>query len=193
MKKLGFLLIFCLFLTGCGTNIPMGTAQGLEWNDDWVSVGGIVGVDTPAGLDERENNDTLSMNGMYYATWSAGEPEAFVNEDGNDAEIYDAQIYLLLAGFKDVAETQGTAAAWIDLASERYDVESTKKEAYNGQEFTVMTYRFNSDTNPYSYGASAFGVYRNYAISVELSCREGFAGDAESVLAEFLENCHYSA
>ena len=194
MKKfVPVLLVLCLCLTGCGEHIPVQAADGASWDDDWVTVGGIVGVDTPAGLDSRENNDALSANGMYFASWSSGEAESYVNEDGEGAVLYDAQLYLLLAGSKSAGEAEQNAAEWLEMASGRYHIETTSAETYNGQEFTVITYAFSSETNPYERGASAFGVYGNYAVSAELSCRETFDGDAETILTDFLENCHYAA
>ena len=79
------------------------------------------------------------------------------------------------------------------MADERYAVDQTLSRTCGGQDFTVLTYTFDSDTNPYAEGVSAFGVYRNYAVSVELSCREGFAGSPLEILTDFLEHCHYSA
>lgn len=182
-----------LSLTGCGQNIPAAAADGAKWDDGWVNVGGIVGVDTPAGLDSRENDDTLGMNGMYYATWSSGDAEPYTNADGDEAELYDAQVYLLLAGYDEAGKAEDSASEWLDMAAQQYTVEDTATETYNGQEFTVITYTFSSDTNPYQRGASAFGVYRNYALSVELSCRDAFGGNAKEVLTDFLEHCHYAA
>ena len=183
--------ILCLSLAGCGQNIPTQTADGAEWNESWVNVGGILGVDTPAGLDHREYH--VSMNGMSYATWSIGEAEPYVNEDGKDVDLYDAQLYLLLADYKTDREAEECAAEWLEMASGQYTIEDTFTAAYNGQEFTVITYTFASDTNPFARGASAFGVYRNCAVSAEMSCRDTFDGDAQAVLADFLENCHYAA
>jgi len=185
--------VLCLSLAGCGQNIPVMAADGAKWDDSWVSVGGILGVDTPEGLDSRENNDTLGVNGMYYATWSSGEAEPYVNEDGENTDLYDAQLYLLLAGYKEAGKAEDSAVEWLDMASKQYNVENTFTATYNGQDFTVITYTFDSETNPYARGASAFGVYRNYAISAELSCRDRFVGDEQAILADFLENCHYAA
>ena len=193
MKKfLPVLLVLCLCLTGCGEHIPVQAADGASWNDDWVTVGGIIGVDTPAGVDHRAYNDTLGIKGMYYATWSIGEEVPFVTADGEEAVIYDAQFYLLLAGYDAAEKAEDALAEWLSLASSEYAIEETAEETYNGQPFTVITYTFSSETNPYQRGASAFGIYRNYAISVELSCMEGFDGDARTVLASFLEHCHYA-
>ena len=196
MKRWGaFLLagILSLGLTGCGTALPPEKAvDGLDWDKSWVTVGEIIGVDTPDGIDPRENNDALSANGMYYATWSIGEGEPYTNEEGEEAQVYGAQIYLLLGGYKSAEEAGNTLNQWKDMATLQYAVDQTRPETHNGQDFTVITYSFGSDTNPYARGASAFGVYRNYAVSVELTCRQDFEGDAAQLLAQFLDSCHYA-
>ena len=193
MKKslLALLLAACVCLAGCQP-IPVTAADGASWSDEWVTIGGIVGVDTPAGIDYRENNDALSIRGMYYAAWSIGEAEPYTNEDGDEAQLYDAQIYFLLAGYDAAEKAEASAAEWQSMARERYTVDQTLPAVCNGQDFTVLTYSFDSETNPYANGASAFGVYRNYAVSVELSCREDFAGSPLEILTDFLEHCHYS-
>ena len=196
MKKGIALLLagaLCLCLAGCGTVLlPEKAADGLDWDKNWVTVGEIVGVDTPDGMDHRENNDALAANGMYYATWSIGGGSAYTNEDGDEAQVYDAQIYLLLGGYKSVEEAENTLTQWKDMAGLQYVVDQTGPETHNGQDFTVIAYSFDSETNPYARGASAFGVYRNYAISVELTCLEGYDGDAAQLLSRFLDNCHYA-
>ena len=197
MKKIAaFLLIgvLCLGLASCAAPAaPKAAADGSPWDEGWVTVGGVMGVDTPEGIDPRENNEALAANGMYYATWSIGEGELYTNEDGEDAELYDAQVYLLLSGHKSAQNAEDTLNQWIDMAQRQYAVGQTAEESHNGQEFTIITYSFDSETNPYVRGASAFGIYRNYAISVELTCRQGFDGDAAQLLARFLDNCHYAA
>lgn len=194
-RRMGFLICLasCLCLAGCTASLPDRAADGTAWSDDWVTVGGIIGVDTPDGLTPRENNEALAANGMYYATWSVGEAEDYINADGDSAQLYDAQLYLLLAGYTDQDKAVDSAAEWLDLADDHYEVNSTETQTYGGQEFTVITYTFQSDTNPYARGASAFCVYRNYALSVELSCRDSFDGDPLETLSDFLERCHYAA
>lgn len=193
MKKslLVLLLAVCICLAGCA-QVPTAAADGAVWSDDWITVGGIVGVDTPAGISPRENSDALAVNGMYYATWSIGESEPYTNEDGDEAQLYDAQIYLLLAGYNAAEKAEESAAQWQAMANDRYAVDQAQSAVCNGQDFSVLTYIFDSETNPYARGASAFGVYGNYAVSVELSCRETFNGDPLEVLTDFLEHCHYS-
>ena len=185
--------LLCLGLAGCGTVLPPEqAADGNDWDERWVTVGGVIGVDTPDGMDQRENNEALSANGMYYATWSIGEGSPYTNADGEDAQVYDAQVYLLLGGYNSEKLAEDTMTQWMDMAALQYNVDETAAQTHNGQEFTAITYTFDSAENPYARGASAFGTYRNFAISVELTCREDFDGDAAQLLGEFLDNCHYA-
>ena len=196
MKKTAIALIsglLCLCLCGCGTVLlPEKAADGLDWNRSWVTVGGIVGVDTPDGMEARENNEALAAQGMSYATWSIGEAVPYTNADGEEAQLYDAQIFLLLSGSKSVEQAEDTLAQWQEMARQQYAIDGTVAETHNGQAFTVITYTFGSETNPYARGASAYGVYRNYAVSVELVCQHYFDGDAAQLLARFLDSCHYA-
>ncbi len=194
MKKPVILfLAAALGLTGCTSGQPPErAADGSSWEEGWVTVGGVVGVDTPEGMDSRENNEALAANGMYYATWSMGEAEPYINEDGEEAELYDAQIYLLLGRYRSAKEAENTLTQWKDMASLNYAIESTVQEVHNGVDFTVITYTFESETNPYARGASAFGVYGSCAVSVEFACQEGFGEDAAQLLTRFLDHCHYA-
>ena len=194
-KRMAFLLagFMCLGLTGCGTPLPPEkAADGSDWDKSWVTVGNLVGVDAPDGMDARENNEALSAQGMYYATWSIGEGEPYTNEDGDEAQLYDAQVYLLIGGSKSGEEAEHMLAQWKSMAEAQYAVDACADETHNGQEFTIITYTFDSGINPYARGVSAYGVYRNFAISVELACREDFNGDAARLLGQFLDGCHYA-
>lgn len=194
MKRLLVLcLCMTLFLSGCVRAGPPKAVDGTAWNEDWVTLGNALGVDTPEGLTAQESSDALSAKGMYYATWSIGEAEPHINEDGEDAQLYDAQVYLLAAGYDSTQKAEEAAEEWLAMANEQYAVEETKAETYNGQEFIVITYTYTSESNPYSRGASAFGTYGNYAVSAELSCQEGFEDGALETLENFLDHCHYAA
>lgn len=187
------LLALCLgCLGGCQAALPKA-ADGQSWSEDWVTLGSVVGVETPEGLILRENSDLLAAKGMYFASWSAGDAEPYLNEEGEETSLYDAQLSFLLAGYNSIEEAGAAAAEWLQMAYEQYAVDAEAAETCNGQEFTVITYTCASKTNPYASGASAFGVYGNYAVSAELSCREGFDGNALEILEDFLEHCHYAA
>jgi len=201
MKKVwtaaGAALAMCALLAGCGEPAaPAADRDGTPWGEDWTLVGeNVLGVEPdPAGeLVLRENNSSLAASRMYYATWSAGEAEAYTNEDGEEADLYDAQVYLLLAGKDSPEEAGETVEEWRGLAAEHYGDMTESSGVYNGQEFVTAAYTYAADTNPYANGAAAFGTFGNYALSVEVSCRETFDGSAEDVLTAFLERCHYAA
>ena len=196
MKRTAVCLLIaalCLGLAGCASPpAPERAADGAEWGEGWVTVGGVVGVDTPGGMTSRENNEALAAKGMYYAAWSMGEGEPYTNEDGGEATLYDAQVYLLLSGGKSAEEAENTLTQWQELAKQQYVVEETDTQTHNGQEFTVITYSFDSETNPYARGVSAYGVYRNYAVNVELACQEDLDVNLEELMGQFLDNCHYA-
>ena len=46
----------------------------MDWNESWITAGGIAGVDAPEGIDPRENNDTLVylLLGGYKSSEEAG-------------------------------------------------------------------------------------------------------------------------
>ena len=197
MKKIVLLLaaMFCLGLTACGeTPPPEKAADGSAWNEDWVTISDIMGIDTPEELTLQDNNDALSATGMYYATWSIGEEATYIDTSEDKEQeviIYDAQLFLLLSGSSTVEKAEENREEWLALADENYRIDSQKTDTYNGQEFMVITY--NITDSPYTRGASAFGIYGNYAIIADFSCQEGFEGDPSEYLESFLENCHYGA
>lgn len=181
-------------LAGCGPKEPAMAADGTPWNKDWTLVGLTLGVEEPGhGLTIRDNNDILAAVQMFYATWSIGEAESYTNKDGDETDLYDAHLYLLLEGCGTADDAQLSVEDWMDMALERYTILDTRQETYNGQDFTVIAYTLESETNPYARGVSAFGAYGEWAINVELTCREGFQEDLNTILADFLSGCHYNA
>ncbi len=136
-----FAAALCLGLAGCGAPpAPERAADGLDWDADWVTVGGVVGVDTPEGITPRENNEALAADGMYYATWSIGEGEPYTNEDGDEATLYGAQIYLLLGGYKSEEEARDTLSQWQEMAKAQYAVDETSEKTHNGRDYHIITY-----------------------------------------------------
>lgn len=127
--KAALCLLGLLCLTGCGAAAPETAADGTAWSEEWVTVGDVVGVETPEGMTPRENSDALSAKGMYYATWSLGEAETIVNESGDEAQLYDAQVYLLLAGYDGTEKAEEAAAEWLDMAAEQYAVEASRRNS----------------------------------------------------------------
>lgn len=182
-----------LALSGCG-GYPEQAADGTAWDPDWTMLGSVLGAEEPGnGFSLVDNYSVLTGEDIYYATWTAGEPIAYTNEDGEDVDVYDAQLYLLAAGCADEAYARQNQEAWITRQQETYTVTETWNESRNGQEYRLLAYTCGSETNPYSRGVSAFTVYGNYAVSAELACREAYTGQEREILLQFLGGCHYAS
>lgn len=195
-KRMVFAVLAALglaLLAGCSAP-PAQAADGAAWSEEWTTLGSVLGVETPEnGLVLQDNNTALAAADMYYACWTAGEPDAYINEDGDEVQLYDARLDLLVCGCKNAEDARATIAEWQARQQETYTLGEGAAESFNGQEYTVTAYACGSETNPYSRGVSAFTVAGSYAVSAELNCREGFAGSETEMLAEFLARCHYSA
>lgn len=186
------LLTGLLGLSGC-SSYPEQAADGTPWDPDWTMLGSVLGAEEPGnGFSLLENYSVLTGEDIYYATWVAGEPSAYTNEDGEDVDVYDAQLYLLAVGCADESYALQNQEDWIARQQETYTVTETWSETRNGQEYTLLAYECGSETNPYQRGVSAFTVYGNYAISAELACRAEFTGQEREILLQFLDGCHYS-
>ena len=182
-----------LVLSGC-SQYPEQAADGTPWDHNWTMLGSVLGVEEPGnGFSLLDNYSVLTGEDIYYATWTAGEPTGYTNEDGEDVELYDAQLYLLAVGCADDTHAQQNQAEWIARQQETYTVTETWSETRNGQEYTLLAYECGSETNPYSRGVSAFTVYGTYAISAELDCQKDFTGQEREILLHFLDGCHYSS
>lgn len=182
-----------LMLSGCG-QYPEQAADGTPWDPNWTMLGSVLGAEEPEnGFSLLDNYSVLTGEDIYYAAWAAGEPTDYTNEDGEDVQVYDAQIYLLAAGYADEAQAQQNQEEWIARQQETYTVTDSWSETRNGQEYTLLAYECGSETNPYHRGVSAFTVYGTYAVSAELACRESFTGQEREILLQFLDGCHYSS
>ena len=198
MKKIIFFLlaaIICFNLTACSeVPAPEKAADGTPWSEDWVTISNVMGIDTPEGLTLQDNKDALAASGMYYSTWSIGEETSYIDktdDEEKEVTIYDAQLFLLLSGSSSTEETEKNREEWLAMADEHYQIDSEETGTWNGQEYTLISYHLTD--SPYARGASAFGIYGNYAIIAEFSCQESFEGDPREYLDTFLKNCHYGA
>ena len=191
MKRNILIVMLCavlLCLSGCGA--PGTAVDGAAWSEDWITMGGKVGVEQPGhGLTLR---DDKAAQRMYYAAWSIGEAQPYTNASGEETDLYDAQLVFLLRDADTAVGAQETLEEWLELAADNYAVTDTAQQTYNGQEFTVLTYTFTSETSPFARGVSAFAAFDRWALSVELACQESFEEDAGQVMADFLEHCHYA-
>ncbi len=181
-----------LTLCGCSKK-PTATSDGTEWDENWTLVGATIGVEEPGnGLTLLDNKDALAVSNLYYAAWTIGDKTEYVNEDDETVDLYDAQLYVLLQDCDSGEKAEAEVAEWQATEEENYSVSDVQTVTCAGQEFTILIYDGTGEDNPYSFGASAFAVYENHAINAELTCQEGFEGDALTILTEFLEGFHYA-
>ena len=202
MKKRTVVLLLVLVVAVClclillprlGTKRPAQTVQGEPWDENWAMLGSVLGVEDPGnGFVLLDNNSILTAQDTYLATWVSGDPIDYVTADGDDAQIYEAEIFLLLQGCKDSENAALAIDEWTALAKDMYAVSDTSAETHQGQQYTVLTYTVDAETNPYDRGVSAYAVFENYAVSAELTCLDSYAGDIAAILADFLDGCHYA-
>lgn len=186
LRYLFFLLCSALTLCGCSmfSSSPDNAAQ--------ITIGSSLEIDnTDSSRTLLDNMDALATDGLYYAAWGIGENEPYENSDGKTVKLYDAQIYLLLEECKSSAAAQHSMDSWLDTGRTNYDVSEETEAAYNGQTYTKLTYRFKGEDSPYAHGISVFLVSGSSAVCVELTCRDRFADDPETVLTDFLNSCTY--
>lgn len=188
MKKSWILLVvIALLLTGCGHQ-----DRHPEWNEDWLRFGDLLAAEAPEGFYLGEYNDTLSLGGIWYAAFNCGrEPKPYVNAEGEDAEVYDAQIFLLVEECESEAAARAELAGWIEREAQSYETDGAAERRIGDQSYQAMTLKAAKADNPYSHGAAAFAARGNLAISAELLCSEDFAGEAQTILEQFLSGIHY--
>lgn len=188
MKRFLTALLAALVLAGCA-----GPAPGLPpgWEEDWVRIAEYIGVEPLEGFTLSESNDALSISGLYYAAWTSGEGRDFVNAEGGEATVYDAQIYVLLEECRSAEAAEEATAAWTARERASYQAGESSTEFFGGQEFEVLPLAAGREGNPYTHGAAAFAVRGAWAISVELVCADGFPEEPRPILEQFLAGFHY--
>lgn len=190
-KYIACILCITTVLSGCSV-LPSASADNTVVDSDYVAIGNRLTVhNTDTRLTLFNNIDTLSADGLYYASWTAGDSEPYENSDGDTVDLYDAQLYLLLGEFKSSDAAQENMDNWFAAGQANYDVTSEETVTCSGQSYTMVTYNFPNEENPYSHGVSAFGVYHDLAVCVELTCRENYQEDLREMLTDFLDNCTY--
>lgn len=177
-------------------SLPMqeGTQED-TWSDSgFLKVGhSLVIQNADNRLSFLDSKDVLSANGLYYAAWTIGSPEPYENSEGTVVDLYDAQIYLVLGEHKNSAEADKDVTKWLDAAKGNYEVLTEEEISCGGQSYCLLTYNCINESNPYERGISAFGVYDNTAVCIELTCRESFEEDLRTILIPFLDNCTYGS
>ena len=192
-----FALILALIAAGSLVDFsqyPSAAADGAAWDKNWAMMAKVVGIEAPGGgLTLLTNNSVLAGEDTYYASWTAGEPAPYTNADGDEVDLYPAQLYVLLYGCADQAAAESACAGFLAREQQTYTVHSQRTEEHNAQRYTVLDYTGGSAGNPYGRGSSAFAVRGNYVLVAELLAQDSFDGDVSRMLSAFLDGVHYSA
>ena len=192
MKQIYWIYALCimLILTGCSSFAPSADNTVAAFGD--ITIGNYL---TIQNIDSRltllNNLDTLSADGLYYASWVIGDARVFENSDGDTVDLYDASLYLLSGEFKNTPYAQENMNSWLAAAKENYDILSEEEITCNGQTYSLITYNSTHEDNPYARGISAFGIYENHAVCIELTCQDEFTEDLRGILVDFLDGCSY--
>lgn len=182
-----------LALSGC-SGLPSVSDESINTavDSDEIIVGSRLTVrNTDERLTLLSNMDTLSADGLYYASWTAGSAEPYENADGDTIDLYDAQLYLLSGECKSAEAAKESMNEWLNAGLSNYDVTAEETITCGGQNYTMITYNFANKENPYAKGISAFGVHDSLAVCMELTCREDYDEDLREMLTTFLESCSY--
>ena len=198
LKILICVAIVALFSLAGYYYVSLPMQEGVQedtWSDSgFLKVGhSLVIQNTDNRLSLLDSKDVLSANGLYYAAWTIGSPEPYENSEGVTVDLYDAQLYLVLGEHKNSGEADKDMTKWLDAAKGNYEILAEEEISCNGQSYYLLTYNCINESNPYERGVSAFGVYDNTAVCIELTCREGFGEDLETILIPFLDNCTYGS
>lgn len=190
MKRIWILaLLAALMLTGCSSadrEPPPG------WDENWVLIADYIGVEPLDGFTLNESNDLLSVSGLYYATWTSGDGQDFVNSDGKEAIVYNAQVYVLLEECRSADAAKKAVETWITREKQSYETGDADTKSLGGQDFEVLPLISGSEGNPYTHGTAAFAARDEWAISVELVCADNFEENSQEILEQFLAGFHYS-
>lgn len=194
-RRLIYIIFSIFILTGCSASSYDATEESKNtWDESgYVEIGDIITVEKS---DDRmklsDNKMTLASDGLFYCAWTIGNSEPYENDEGDIVDLYDAQIYLLLGKFAGAEKAQENVDDWLSSARSNYEITTEGEIICNSQTYTLITYNYINDGNPYVRGASAFGVHGSNAVCIELACRDTFADDPESILENFLNNCTYN-
>lgn len=182
----GFLL---LLLDGCSRaqEATLSTEA-----DGAVRVGSSLKVRSwPDELALYDSKDALAAEGLYYASWTAGESSEFVNEDGDTVDLFPAQATVLCAERKDPRSAQSDIEIWKSASSDNYAISETRSETIAGQEYEIITYTMKSPDSPWHGGVSAFAARSRSAVCAELTYQETFTGDPDQLLTGLLAGFSY--
>jgi hypothetical protein len=181
-------MITALLCGGCGS---VTSGNNVSVNEDGsISIGHSLLVEPlESDLTISEQYDTLAADGLYYATWTIGDPVDYENSDGDTVDLYDAQLYLLLGEYRTDEKASDNLSSWISAAKENYEILSEEDVVCNSVSYHILSYNCVSETNPYARGISAFASVGENAVCAELTCLDEFSGDLDTIMTDFLDHC----
>lgn len=189
LKTALFSLFCCLFVSGCSSSLNKDASAE---NTGIVTIGHSLEVqNTDERLTLSDNKDALAADGLYYATWVLGDSVPYENSDGETVDLYDAQLYLLLGESKNNESAQTNMKTWLAAAEANYVILDDKEVTCNEQTYHIIAYNCKEGNSPYAHGVSAFSVSNSAAVCIELTCRENYEENLETILTDFLNRCSY--
>ena len=189
IHKIIAVLLVALLLAGCA---PQTAKLPDDWDANWTCLGSFLGIEPMDGFSVNENKDALAVSGIYYATWTTGAGRDFTNDEGENALVYDAQIYVLLQQCATEAAAKTQIGAWIAKEGQAYRVGEESSLVCGDQSFRVLPLLESREGNPYGKGIAAFAHRGNMAICVEFLCADTYSADVLQVLETFLSGFHYN-
>lgn len=180
-KTMVLLLLAALLLTGCSRSMDPHP----EW-DSLVRADNLLAVETPEGFTLNESKGALSLNGVYYFTWSKGAGSKITNAQGEDAVVYDCQIYLLAAQCDGLEAAKKHIAEWAAREETNYEITGIETVEVGSGSYDCMMLKPQKDGSPFTAGAAAFAASDTAAVSVEIFSANGFEGDLLEILQTFL-------
>lgn len=193
-RKILFCICFLSFiLTGCHALSLTNETAANTWEDSgYVAIGqNLIVSNADNRLSLLEDKDTLSAEGLYYAAWTIGSSKPFENSDGDTVDLYDAHLYLLLGEYPSNEHAKNNMEKWLTAGKNNYQITNEEEVTRNGQAYTMISYQFINENNPYDRGVSAFGIHDKNAVCIELTCQESFEEDLQEIMLQFLDNCSY--
>lgn len=190
MKKPGILLLSVLLLI-CSACSAMDAHP--EWDKSWTRFGDVMALDAPDDLTLIELNDALSVYGIYYASFGAGNEKTKTDADDGATIAYheDAQLFISVSEKESPELAEAECAKLMTHEQENYDTKSLENRTVNGQEYQLLLISEKAEDNIYFGGCAAFSVRENAVITVELLIGESAKKNAEEWISEILSAMHF--
>lgn len=188
-KLLALGLILVMLLGGCGVpEHPDVAADGTPWGSDWIDVGAVLGIEPQAGWTLQRNEDLLADTGMYFVSWTWGDP--IRTAEGETS--YPAQVFLVLSGCETAEDAAALTRDWLELVRENYDAQESDTLEHRLGSFTLTRYQFREADASFDLGLSCLGAVGNRSVNLEISCLADTGLDLEQTITAFLNGFHFA-